>query len=119
VGGGDRCVAHHHHLVHAAIDLRAGQVPSALGPLPDVGQDLSACFLAQGSHVHPGALAPEIVEAVEHLAGDEGGHLLDDGACAGKELRSPLDRGADLRIERHADSGLHHDADPQAFDVDG
>ena len=56
-----------------------------------------------------------MIEAVEHLAREEGPHRLDRGAVLGKNLRRPFDRLLHLRLDRQAAARLKQQTDAKPF----
>ena len=113
-----RRIADRDHLAHAAIDARARSALAALRPGEDIGQHLRLLLRRQCADIGPGALAPEIVEPVQHLARQEGRRLLDDRAGIGEGERRGLDRGLDLGLDRQADAGIELEPDAQALRVE-
>ena len=62
---------------------------------------------------------PEMVDAVEHVLGQERLKRLDMRARRLEGASGALDRGADLRRRENAAAGLQHQADAQALDEAG
>jgi hypothetical protein len=111
-------VTHHHHLVHAVIDLSSREVAPALGPDADVRKDAVLRLFRQAADIGPGPRAPEDVEPVQHGTGDEGLHGLDDGAGPLEGAGGILDGRAGVGLELDPEPRLHHEADAQAPHLD-
>src|SRR6202453_4547359 len=115
----DRRLAHLRYPVEAAKHLDAGKPRRGFRPFPDERQHQSAPLGRQGADVAERARAPEPVESVQELLGQERRERLHRGARRLEILRGALDGGLDFRRRRRAAAGLQQQADAQAFELRG
>ena len=109
-------LAHLHGAVEAAHGLQGRAGLAAFGPGADIGQDPSPRRLGQPLDIVPRPHAPEIVQPVEHLAGQNRRHLFDHGTGRLETARGFLDGRDHRRVRRHAGADIEHQTDAQALD---
>ena len=99
--------------------LGGGDGPGTVGPVADEGQDHAALGVRQRLHFHMRAHAPEMVEAVEHVAGEPGLDDLDMGTGRFQPGRSLLHHGTHAGLQGQAAAGIQQQAYAQAAHLGG
>ena len=88
----DRRLAHRHDLAEALKNHFAAEIRRRFRPVANERQNILAPFRRRRAHVDQRARAPEAVEPVEHVLGQERRERFDDGARGGKVAPRPFER---------------------------